>query len=154
VAATPPPDPLLALPVLPPVQENALLWKERFTGGRSLLQTPGFLILVGPFVICGLMAFLAILLGGLDTARSFAHAVNIFVSLTAPPLKVLYGFCLACCAVGVAFRAAACVVRERQAHTLDMLLMLPVERGEILRAKFLGALLKGWPWLALLGTDI
>src|SRR5262249_44548860 len=39
-------------------------------------------------------------------------------------------------------------------QTLDPLLLLPIDRGEILIAKLLGALLRGWPWLALLALDI
>ena len=59
-----------------------------------------------------------------------------------------------CFLIGVAFRAAGCVVREKQARTLDMLLQLPVERSEILSAKWTGALLKGRCWMILLVADL
>jgi ABC-type transport system involved in multi-copper enzyme maturation permease subunit len=42
----------------------------------------------------------------------------------------------------VAFRAASSLSRERERHTLGMLLTLPVERVAILRAKWLGAILR------------
>ena len=52
--------------------------------------------------------------------------------------------------LGVAWRAGASIARERQQQTLETLLLLPVERREILTAKLLGCLMRGWPWLALL----
>jgi hypothetical protein len=45
--------------------------------------------------------------------------------------------------VGLAFRAAASVCKEREQRTLEGLLLLPVERTEILRAKWLGSVLRG-----------
>jgi ABC-type transport system involved in multi-copper enzyme maturation permease subunit len=45
-------------------------------------------------------------------------------------------------------------VRERQQQTLDMLLQIPEDRRTILRAKYVGSLFKGWPWLVLLGLNV
>ena len=50
------------------------------------------------------------------------------------------------CGAG-ALRAAASVAGERQRQTLDSLLTLPCGRGEILRAKWLGALWRGHGWV-------
>jgi ABC-type transport system involved in multi-copper enzyme maturation permease subunit len=45
--------------------------------------------------------------------------------------------------VGLAFHTAASVCKEREQRTLEGLLLLPVERMEILRAKWLGSVLRG-----------
>jgi hypothetical protein len=45
--------------------------------------------------------------------------------------------------VSVAFRASVSVCREREQRTLEALLLLPVERTEILRAKWLRSVLRG-----------
>jgi ABC-type transport system involved in multi-copper enzyme maturation permease subunit len=66
----------------------------------------------------------------------------------------MYALIVVCFAVGVAVRATGCVVRERQRHTLDMLLTIPVERRDILRAKWRAAIDRGWPWLAVLGSNV
>src|SRR5688500_9383734 len=49
--------------------------------------------------------------------------------------------------IGVAFRAVSAIGRERDQQTMDSLLLLPVERREILAAKWLGSLLR-LRWLA------
>jgi ABC-type Na+ efflux pump permease subunit len=63
-------------------------------------------------------------------------------------------FLLACLAIGVAYRAAGCVVREKQDRTLDLLLQIPVDRADILWAKWRGALFKGKWWYVLLLADL
>jgi ABC-type transport system involved in multi-copper enzyme maturation permease subunit len=47
-----------------------------------------------------------------------------------------------------AFRAARCVAKEREADTLDGLLLLPLSRSEILFQKWLGVALCDWPGFA------
>lgn len=47
-----------------------------------------------------------------------------------------------------AFRAARCVAKEREADTLDGLLLLPLSRREILFQKWLGVALCDWPGFA------
>lgn len=49
-----------------------------------------------------------------------------------------------------AFRAARCVAKEREADTLDGLLLTPLSRSEILYQKWLGVVLCDWPGFALL----
>jgi ABC-type transport system involved in multi-copper enzyme maturation permease subunit len=140
---------------LPPVGDNALLWKERYTGGRSLLQIPEVLV-AGVFPLAVMAPLFGVSL--VEAMEKCDGTVSGFLHEIAEAWRaVLYGgyvVFLLSYVCGVAFRSAACVVRERQMHTLDMLLQLPIERGEILRAKWSGALLKGWPWLIALIADL
>jgi ABC-type transport system involved in multi-copper enzyme maturation permease subunit len=137
---------------LRPITDNALRWKERYTGGRSLLLIPEFVAIVGPFAF--LMA--CVIMGSAVSHHhwpdhpSGPHLAKAWGEF----LQALYAAFLVCFVCGTALRAAATVVRERQAHTLDMLLLIPVERRVILHAKFAGAMWKGWPWLVLLGADL
>jgi ABC-type transport system involved in multi-copper enzyme maturation permease subunit len=48
-----------------------------------------------------------------------------------------------CWCAGLAFRAAGSISKERERRTLEGLLLLPMERKEILRAKWLGSVLRG-----------
>ena len=143
-------------PTLPPVTENALLWKECHTGGRALLKVPEVLLVGGSLMAWVLMAMVFMTID--ECVKAEPHTLTdiqrVLTRVGDRLLRVLYGCCVACFAIGVAFRATASVVRERQRQTLDMLLMIPVDRGEILRAKWLGALLKDRLWLALLAGDV
>jgi ABC-2 family transporter protein len=142
------PADMFAVPyALPPVSDHPLLWKERFVGGPPLFFSPIVLVPALPFVITGALIigfwFLrAFWLSGEDYQRS--------VQAWGVILKIFYYLFLGCYTLGVAWRAGASVARERQQQTLEPLLLLPVERREILTAKLLGCLMRGWPWLALL----
>jgi ABC-type transport system involved in multi-copper enzyme maturation permease subunit len=139
---------------LPPVHDHALLWKERFTGTRSLLTRPEILLMLIPPVAIAMLFVVGSISINLQNATSFLDGLRILSRTVGNPLRVLFGLCVACYAVGVAFRAAGSVVREKERAELDVLLMLPTDRSEILWAKALGALLKGWPWLALLAGNL
>jgi ABC-type transport system involved in multi-copper enzyme maturation permease subunit len=123
----------------PPLGENALMWKECYTGGRALLFTPfvcSFLLL---FILYGIPLFVAEttrLDRKLDFLQFYYYAFLIFY------------------AVGVMFRATASVAREREQCTLDMLLQIPEKRRAILWAKYYGALWKGWHWLVLVAANV
>jgi ABC-type transport system involved in multi-copper enzyme maturation permease subunit len=53
--------------------------------------------------------------------------------------------------LGALFQATACIGREREERTLDMLLTLPIGRDEVLASKWLGSALSGrWLLLGLL----
>jgi ABC-type transport system involved in multi-copper enzyme maturation permease subunit len=132
-------------PPLPPVTDDALFWKEHYTGGRALVQIPEVRILGGMFIGCAFIIMLSSLFGPARTASALAWVEAFWL---------MYGISLVFYTLGVAYRAAGCVVRERQAQTLDMLLTLPVDRRDILRAKWLAALLKGWIWIVLLVGDV
>jgi ABC-type transport system involved in multi-copper enzyme maturation permease subunit len=147
-----PPTRDLFAPPLPPVGDNGLHWKERYAGGRSWLELPEAQIAVALFLAFGLFM---ILLANLDRhPASLGEALSHVAEVLAYACWGGYFLLLACVAIGVGFRAAGCVVREKQAHTLDMLLQLPIERSEILSAKWSGALLKGRPWAFLLVADL
>jgi ABC-type transport system involved in multi-copper enzyme maturation permease subunit len=143
---------LFAVPYsLPPVSDEPLLWKERFVGGPPLIFSPIVLVPAGPFLVSGflIMAFWflrALWLSGEEYART--------VETWALILKFFYYLFLGCYVFGVAWRAGASIARERQQQTLEPLLLLPIDRREILTAKLLGCLMRGWPWLALLGAVI
>jgi ABC-type transport system involved in multi-copper enzyme maturation permease subunit len=138
-------------PPLRPVGDNALLWKECHTGDRCVLLIPEVLVMaVMPLImitplLCVVVSEIINQSDGTLTGIRYGIANQLGGFLHAG-----YVVCLLSYIIGVAFRSAVCVVRERQMHTLDMLLQLPIERGEILRAKWSGALLKGWPWLIAL----
>ena len=136
---------------LPTVTDNALLWKERYLGGtlpflRPIIQVPAL-----PLLVAGGLAF-CFWLANLGYRRSFFDHRDI--ESFAAALRFFYYLFLACYVVGVAYRATGSVARERQQQTLEPILLLPIDRGEILRAKWLGSLMRGWPWLALILADI
>jgi ABC-type transport system involved in multi-copper enzyme maturation permease subunit len=139
---------------LPPITEDALAWKERNTGGRSLLHQPEIWVLgvtVGGWLF---VLWLAHLGSRIAASNSIAQALSSLARDWGPVLRVAYAICLLCFLLGATIRAAGSVVRERQMHTLDMLLTIPIARSEILRAKWWGAILKGWPWLALAAVAV
>lgn len=113
--------------------ENPLLWKERNTRGDSLPDdvyaiVRGCLIgFVGFFLtILVLLGLLRLFAGGSGEGfNRFARFVGFF----------LLGFWV----VAVGLKGATSVARERDRDTLTMLLTLPVERREILAAKWQAA---------------
>jgi hypothetical protein len=98
--------------------------------------------------------FIALLLAGAlavngassDSGHAFRGAMNLWCR----PIGILLAgaWCL-----GAAFTAAGSVSRERDRGTLDGLLTLPVRRGTVLGAKWLGSVLRwrvlGWALLGL-----
>jgi hypothetical protein len=130
---------------LPAVGDDGLLWKERHAGGRTLLQVREIQLVGGTLLAVGGLILLS--------AAIDHHPFPLDVILGSITRALLFPL-LACFAMGVAFRAAGSVVREKQAHTLDLLLQLPVDRAQILSAKWLGALRKGQPWALLLLADL
>ncbi len=131
----------LRRPVLPPVRDAALLWKECYTGGRSLLHVPEVLLMGGTILCCVLPLVVLITINQATQAHLAARGefLKVLAGAWGELLRGTYGLFLCCYVIGVAFRAAACVVRERQTQTLDMLLTIPAERREILFAKWAGA---------------
>ncbi len=143
---------LFAVPYsLPPVSDHPLLWKERFVGGPPLFFSPIVLVPALPFLVTGLliMGFWFLRALWLDRAE-YQRTVETWTLI----LKFFYYVFLGCYLLGVAWRAGASIARERQQQTLEPLLLLPIERREILSAKLIGCLWRGWPWLALLGCVI
>jgi ABC-type transport system involved in multi-copper enzyme maturation permease subunit len=140
-AAVEPPRPQTPWRILPAVQDDALLWKE-------MNQRPLFLANeTKETVTAGLVTFLGIyglvVLGaGADGFDKLLKASNILVRVLA-----IFPACIALMAI--AFNGANRILREREQHTLDSLLMIPVARWEILVAKFKACILS-YRWVGLI----
>lgn len=130
---------------LPPVSENALLWKECHLGGPASAFSP---VLLAPLIplACGM----GVLIAGYSVAALVRGSGKEWL----PFLKVFYYLFLGCYGLGVGFRASASIARERQQRTLEPLLLLPVDRREILVVKWLGSYWRAWPWAAFAFGDV
>jgi ABC-type transport system involved in multi-copper enzyme maturation permease subunit len=125
----------------PPVGDRPLLWKEMFKGGqftagpslREFLRKEGVALLVALFAL----GVITLAVYGVGPERG--HALSELLNWTCR----FFGIVLAgAWCVGVAFRAAGSISRERERGTLDGLLTLPIPRDAILRAKWLGSALR------------
>ncbi len=124
-----------------PVCEPALLWKE-MDHGTSAMPGPSLhdwfltswrqiLVLLGSLFEVSLLGWWM-----MPARWSSAIAVlNVFFRLVSVLLAGTW--CLL-----LAFRVAGCISREREQQTLEGLLTLPVDREEILCAKWLGSILR------------
>jgi ABC-type transport system involved in multi-copper enzyme maturation permease subunit len=134
---------------LPPITEDALWWKERFVGGPPFVLSPVVLVPAIPFLATGVMVMLVYLFHA-AAGENYGRAVELWSYV----LHFLFYALLGCYVLGVAYRATGSIARERQQQTLDPLLLLPIERSELLRAKFFGCVWRGWPWLAFIGGNL
>jgi ABC-type transport system involved in multi-copper enzyme maturation permease subunit len=124
----------------PPVSDRPLLWKEANAKGN----------LFSPSLEWFLARFWPVLLVLAAGVNRFFPATRLFWARVNPMTEhyelVVFcfapflGFALIWC-IDVAFRSAACVCREREGRTLDVLLSLPVSRAAVLGAKWLGTIL-------------
>ncbi|HMC64895.1 MAG TPA: ABC transporter permease subunit, partial [Gemmataceae bacterium] len=127
-----------ALP--PQIGDEALLWKEMHHGATvapvlvSMTALLVGLVLVAVVFIAALVV-LADVTDDRPLGRGIAAAVNPVIRVLSIVLAGMWCF-------GLAFRAVSAVSRERDQRTLDSLLILPVERSDILRAKWLGSILR------------
>jgi ABC-type transport system involved in multi-copper enzyme maturation permease subunit len=133
----------------PPIGDRPLLWKELYGGGLPPpLLEPRDLLGPGTWLIALTLLMGALAVNGTspDGGRAFRGALNLWCR----PVAILLAgwWCLA-----TAFTAAGSVSRERDRGTLSGLLTLPVGRGALLGAKWLGSILRWRPlgW-ALLGV--
>jgi ABC-type transport system involved in multi-copper enzyme maturation permease subunit len=129
----------------PPVGDHALLWKEVLLGtGRyrprlwDELGAPLAVALVIPALVWGFLGLVALPPTGRFATEALVEMARVFNGMVRGGAVLL--LTMACAAVG--FRAAGSVVRERARGTLDGLLTLPLPREAILRAKWLGSLLR------------
>jgi ABC-type transport system involved in multi-copper enzyme maturation permease subunit len=133
----PEPERLFRLVEIPPVGDEPLLWKEQHFGGnrsaRELFRALSF-VLGSAVLVIGFGEMLP----HLDAAASATEFGRRHSLALAGLLAVLSGV-LTC---GVAIAAASGVSREREQGTLDGLLSLPGGREPVLRAKWLGSLLR------------
>lgn len=136
--------------VLPPITDPVLLWKERYVGGPPLLFSPVVLVPMMPFALTGVALLIFWFIVSLSDSDVELERGR---QLGANILRFFYYVFLGCYVLGVSFRAAGSVARERQQQTLEPLLLLPIDRRDILVAKWLATLLAGWPWLALTAGD-
>jgi hypothetical protein len=67
--------------------------------------------------------------------KAFVALVNVLLRLASIAIATLW-------CIGIAFRTASSLCRERDRRTLSMLLSLPVERSALLRARWLGGILR------------
>jgi ABC-type transport system involved in multi-copper enzyme maturation permease subunit len=126
---------------LPPITGNPLLWKERYVGGLPWLSSPIVWAAMVPFLITGMLLYLE------PTYTNETERLQLIVLF-------FYRFALGGYLGQIGFLVAGTVVREKQQQTLDTLLLLPIERRDILGAKLLASLLRGWPWLVMLTCSL
>jgi ABC-type transport system involved in multi-copper enzyme maturation permease subunit len=143
---------LFAAPyTLPPMTDAPLMWKERYLGGPPLFFSPIVLVPALPFLGTGFVIMAFWLARALFmSAEEYERTLQTWTVI----LKFFYYVFLGIYTLGVAWRAGAAVARERQQQTLEPLLLLPIDRREILMAKLVGCLWRGWPWLILVACVI
>jgi ABC-type transport system involved in multi-copper enzyme maturation permease subunit len=159
----PVPPPRWAQPKAPervryPVSDPPLLWKEVYHGAGRTASWP-FWAVYGTAVGAGLALFLLAL--GLASPwiwppeQPLAPAAAYpFVRDGINPVVRALGILLAAAwCLGVAWRAAGSISREREARTLVGLLTLPTDREAVVSAKWLGGILRyRWLGYALAGV--
>lgn len=147
------PDPPMTLPVLAAtvrrdrrdaqaIPNNPLLWREAFQsefGGA----THATQLSVG--IVLGTLGLMLVVGTGIGLFAADKGWMQVCADLN-PFFRVVLVLGTTVLCLGMAFRAANCFVRERERQTLTELLLLPLERWEILWAKWLGTLLR-WRYL-------
>jgi ABC-type transport system involved in multi-copper enzyme maturation permease subunit len=132
-------------PLAWPIEGHALFWKECLKDGDQLSLTYRWLWL--PAVAVPLLAFTYLSLVSVIHAGPFhEHPLMPFAYFGT---FATYFIGLGTYVVWSLVRVTGSVAREREMNTLDFLLLVPVERAEVLFCKWLGALWRPWPWLAL-----
>jgi ABC-type transport system involved in multi-copper enzyme maturation permease subunit len=137
---------------LPPMSDDALLWKERYYEG-AIVVSPALMLATLPFFLLGIVSLMTALASSLD-AGAAPGVLERLLEFWRATVRFFYYVFLIGYTLGVGYRASGSVARERQQQTLDPLLLLPIERADILAAKLVGILWRGWPWLAALAADV
>ncbi len=124
---------------------DPLVWKELHFAGRLGWSESGVLSGCGvaALSVIGFVLGMALFFSALDKVnrgRWVGEAVNPVARLSLTGAAAVLGLVLGA-------RAAGAVARERQRRTLDGLLTLPLDRAEILRAKWLAPLIRARWWL-------
>ncbi len=132
----PPPPPTVSR-VRPPIdEENPLLWKELYLDRGKIDEALQVLLAVTGLFLLFIVAMVCLtaILQAINEGQPIGTVTN--------PMARGFGSALGCfMLLGIVFTAVGTVSREREQHTLDSLLILPVDRREILRAKWLGSIL-------------
>jgi ABC-type transport system involved in multi-copper enzyme maturation permease subunit len=133
---------------LPPVGERPLVWLEMYAGSVWRRANPSAGDVIAQLALLfAVFLVIALTLGGLVLScetglegwGSYTRSVRTELNPLVRALTLLVaGFGCA----GLAYRLAGAVSRERERQTLDGLLSLPIDREELLRAKWLGNVLR------------
>jgi hypothetical protein len=123
------------LPPRPPIGNDPLFWKElhleqekTHDAIRALVALAAILLLIGTGMIC-----LTAMMDAVSRGRPLGTVTN--------PMARFIGSAMGSLTLlGIVFTAVGTVSREREQQTLDSLLTLPIEREEILWAKWLGSI--------------
>lgn len=121
----------------PPVSTQPVLWKERFIESAARLTRGAVVFYILAFLFAMLPLFLIGwygLTGAFDSGRELEAVMNAYVRIAGTIVALLL-------LLGVGVRAASAVAGERDKQTLDSLLASPLTLREILRGKWLGAVL-------------
>jgi ABC-type transport system involved in multi-copper enzyme maturation permease subunit len=130
----------LSIPLpTPPVDDLALLWKEVYHGTTSTPSVNPLKWLADRWL--RILVWMS-LVGGLFFGLHLAAPVvmSTLIDMVNPPLRVFSIALMGSWCIALAFRAGTIFCRERDQLTLESLLLLPLEREEILRAKWLGCI--------------
>jgi ABC-type transport system involved in multi-copper enzyme maturation permease subunit len=134
----------LAVKDNPPIGDDPLVWKERYLGrtlGGWALNSTYWIYLYFIFIVLGVGAFIVAFNGWQDLLHE---------SLFSRHLRGAWVAMAAAFALVLGLRMATAISREREQLTLVSLLTLPLQPAQILRAKWLGALLRSqWAILGL-----
>jgi ABC-type transport system involved in multi-copper enzyme maturation permease subunit len=126
---------------LPPITDDALMWKELFAEQRIVREVMRVLAFIGIFYL--LFAYLAGLAGG-TIVGELPNASNALTRVIGAGYICGLFFCFA---LSASYR----VSRERERQTLESLLTIPCEPGEILFAKWRASILTFRRFVYLLG---
>ena len=132
----------------PPVGDWSIVWWERYgwlNKGRMSFVTHLFTWRLALVAVVSFVFFLSVSIFEWAWPSSDLRRNNL-VEVAVLPIYIVGMIFL----IPAPFRAARCVAREREADTLDGLLLLPLSRSEILFQKWLGICLRDWPGIALL----
>jgi hypothetical protein len=132
---------------LPEVSDPALLWKEMC---HATVMPAGWTFPQVYAVSFGLFLLFEVLLLGMIVSDWYiglsSWSLPVEIKQVFAPLDPVLRFLAAALAgawcLALALRSAACMTREREQDTLVALLTLPIDRGELLQAKWLGTLLR------------
>lgn len=129
----------------PPVFDRAMLWKELHAGPRFRLQNLSTLAM-------GLVLIVWMVLGiGLLVSVLTALAIGRLPEAIVAVLQLTGAGCVSLALLVVGHYAAGRISHEREEGTLDLLLLTPLSRSEILHAKWLGSLYSARQFAWLLG---
>lgn len=148
--ASPPPRavarPSRLHPLARTIRGRALLWKEYIRDGDAFSLSCRWLGWLGLAV--ALLSLCRWLWRGAMAEPEWPAALPV-IGVIYSAVAYFYLSGIATHSIWTLIRVTSTVAREREAHTLDALLLLPVTRSEILASKWLGAIGRGWPAFAV-----